>query len=56
MVGIPAGSFLMGSPHSEHGRFDSEGPQHKVAIKAFAPGKYDVTSAEFLSFLRETGY
>ena len=33
-----------------------EGPQHKVAIKAFALGKYDVTSAEFLSFLRETGY
>ena len=56
MVGIPAGTFVMGSPPSENGRFDSEGPQHDVAIKAFALGKYDVTSAEFLTFLRETGY
>jgi formylglycine-generating enzyme required for sulfatase activity len=56
MVGIPAGTFVMGSPPSEKGRFDSEGPLHDVAIKAFALGKYDVTSAEFLTFLRETGY
>ena len=56
MVGIPAGTFVMGSPHTENGRFDSEGPQHEVAIKAFALGKYDVTSEQFLTFLRETGY
>jgi formylglycine-generating enzyme required for sulfatase activity len=56
MVGIPAGSFLMGSPENESGRFDSESPQHEVAIKAFAIGKYDVTSEEFLAFLKETGY
>jgi formylglycine-generating enzyme required for sulfatase activity len=56
MVGIPAGSFVMGSPPSESGRFDTEGPQHKVAIKAFALGKYDITSEQFLTFLRDTGY
>ncbi len=56
MVGIPAGSFVMGSPPSENGRFDTEGPRHKVTIKAFALGKYDVTSDEFLAFLRDTGY
>ena len=56
MVGIPAGSFLMGSPKSEPGRFDVEGPQHTVAVRAFALGKYDVTNEEFLVFLRETGY
>ncbi|MGB6769503.1 MAG: formylglycine-generating enzyme family protein [Methyloceanibacter sp.] len=55
MVGIPAGKFVMGSPR-EHGRFDSEGPQHEVTIKAFALGKYNVTSEQFLTFLRETGY
>ncbi|MGB9045073.1 MAG: SUMF1/EgtB/PvdO family nonheme iron enzyme, partial [Pseudolabrys sp.] len=48
MVGIPTGSFVMGSPQSESGRFDTEGPQHKVAIKAFALGKYDITSEQFL--------
>ena len=46
----------MGSPTSEPGRFDAEGPQHHVTIRAFALGKYDVTSEEFLAFLRETGY
>jgi formylglycine-generating enzyme required for sulfatase activity len=56
MVGIPGGGFVMGSPASEPGRFDSEGPQHHVTIKAFALAKYDVTSAEFLTFLNETGY
>jgi formylglycine-generating enzyme required for sulfatase activity len=56
MVGIPAGSFVMGSPASEHGRFDSEGPQHSVSVRAFALGKFDVTSDEFLIFLRDTGY
>ncbi len=56
MVGIPAGTFVMGSPPGEPGRFDSEGPQHAVSIKAFALGKYDITSAQFLLFLKETRY
>jgi len=56
MVGIPAGDFVMGSPAGEAGRFDAEGPQHRVAIRAFALGKFDVTTAEFLDFLRDTGY
>jgi len=56
MVGIPAGTFVMGSPRTEPGRFDSEGPQHRVSVRAFALGKYPVTSEEFLIFLRATGY
>jgi formylglycine-generating enzyme required for sulfatase activity len=56
MVAIPAGKFLMGSPASEPGRFDSEGPQHVVQVRAFALGKYDVTSRQFLAFLMATGY
>ena len=56
MVAIPAGRFLMGSPKSEPGRFDSEGPQHVVTVKVFALGKYDVTSKQFLAFLTATGY
>ena len=56
MVGIPAGSFTMGSPANEAGRFDTEGPPHEVAVKAFALGKYHVTTEEFLVFLKETGY
>lgn len=56
MIGIPAGRFAMGSPANEPGRFDSEGPQHYVTVRAFALGKYDVTSEQFLIFLRDTGY
>jgi formylglycine-generating enzyme required for sulfatase activity len=56
MAGIPAGKFVMGSPAGEPGRFDSEGPQRIVALKAFALAKYDVTSEEFLTFLKATGY
>jgi formylglycine-generating enzyme required for sulfatase activity len=56
MVAVPAGSFMMGSPATEPGRFDAEGPQHRVTVHAFAIGKFDVTTAEFLDFLSETGY
>jgi formylglycine-generating enzyme required for sulfatase activity len=56
MVGIPAGSFTMGSQATEPGRFDTEGPPHRVSVKAFALGKYAVTSREFLVFLKDTGY
>jgi len=53
MVAIPAGHFAMGSGAREAGRFQNEGPQHLVAIRAFARSKYDVTSEEFLTFLRD---
>ena len=44
MVVVPAGSFMMGSPASEVGRHDNEGPQHQVMIeRAFAVGKFAVT-------------
>ena len=44
MVVVPAGKFMMGSPPSEKGRFDSEGPQHEVTIaKPFAVSKFEVT-------------
>jgi formylglycine-generating enzyme required for sulfatase activity len=56
MVTVPAGKFTMGSGKWELGRFDSEGPQHPVSVRAFALSRYDVTDAEFLAFLRDTGY
>jgi formylglycine-generating enzyme required for sulfatase activity len=44
MVVIPAGEFTMGSPASEKGRYDDEGPQHKVVFaKPLAVAKVDVT-------------
>ncbi|BDI04264.1 SUMF1/EgtB/PvdO family nonheme iron enzyme [Sphaerotilus microaerophilus] len=43
MVVLPAGSFMMGSPESEPGRDDDEGPQHRVKVASFAVGQYEVT-------------
>ncbi len=54
---IPAGNFTMGSPASEKGRYDDEGPQHEVRIpRAFALGKYEVTRGGFEAFVRATGH
>ena len=56
MVVVPSGSFMMGSPASEQGRYDSEGPQHQVSIQSFAVGKYEVTRGQFAVFVAATGY
>ncbi len=56
MVPVPPGQFLMGSPLDEPGRFDAEGPQHSVSVRAVAFGRYLVTVQEFSAFVRETGY
>ena len=56
MVVVPAGSFMMGSPESEEGRFGDEGPQHRVTIGSpFAVGVYEVTFAEWDACARAGG-
>ena len=46
MVVVPAGSFMMGAPSSEEGRWFET--QHRVTIEsAFAVGMYEVTFAEW---------
>ena len=48
LVVVPAGSYMMGSPGSEEGRGDDEGPVHRVTIgEPFAVGVYEVTFAEW---------
>jgi len=55
MVPIPGGEYLMGSPASEKGRGEDEGPQHPVKIKPFWMGKCEVTWDEFDVYWREKG-
>lgn len=53
---IPAGRFLMGSPESEPGRDDDEGPQHEIHFaKPFALSVYAVTFSEYERFCAATG-
>ncbi len=40
---IPTGTFHMGSPDNEVGRYVDEGPVHEVKISGFWMGKYEVT-------------
>ncbi|MGB2820171.1 MAG: formylglycine-generating enzyme family protein, partial [Phycisphaerae bacterium] len=48
LVLIPAGKFVMGSPETEAGRRDHEGPQHWVKIsKPFYVGVTEVTQAQY---------
>ena len=49
MIHIPEGGFWMGSPESEEGRDDTEGPRHRVSVPSFFMGKYLVTQRQWRS-------
>ena len=51
MVEIPAGTFYMGSPENEKGRYDSESPQHQVNVPSFFIGKYPLTQAQYQAIM-----
>ena len=57
MVVVPAGSYQMGSPSYEGGRYDDEGPVYRVTIgEAFGVGVYEVRREEYARFVEATGY
>jgi formylglycine-generating enzyme required for sulfatase activity len=47
MIPIPSGKFVMGSPESEAGRGEGEGPQHEVEVDAFWMGKTEITWEQY---------
>ena len=56
MVVVPPGSFMMGSPETEEGRFEDEGPRHRVTIReAFAAGRFEVTFREWDACVSDGG-
>lgn len=52
MVAIPGGTFTIGSPTSETGREEDEGPQRKVTVDAFWMGEHEITFAEWDAFFK----
>ena len=55
MVVVPSGRFIMGSPESEAGSNDIEGPQYPVAFPhQFAVGRYAVTFEEWDACVADT--
>jgi formylglycine-generating enzyme required for sulfatase activity len=47
MVEIPGGTFLMGSPEDEKGRFPDESPQRMVKLPSFFMSKFPITQAQY---------
>ena len=44
---------MMGSPESEEGRYDNEGPLYRVKVPDFYMGRYPVTNKEYGLYLQE---
>ena len=56
MMVVPAGSFTMGSPANEPGRYADEGPQHTVTIaRQFAVGQFELTFDEWDACVADGG-
>ncbi len=56
MQSIAVSRFMMGSPKTELGREETEGPIGVDIAQAFAIGRFEVTVAEFAQFVAETRY
>ena len=56
MMVVSAGSFTMGSPANEPGRFADEGPQHKVTIaRQLAVGQFELTFDDWDACVADSG-
>jgi len=53
---IPAGTFVMGSPTSEVGRWDDELPREVTLTRPFFIGTTEVTNAQYLRFVEASGH
>jgi sulfatase modifying factor 1 len=56
MVRLDGGTFSMGSDDDVGFPEDGEGPAREVTLDAFYIDRHAVTAAEFLDFVKETGY
>ncbi|NEO57306.1 MAG: SUMF1/EgtB/PvdO family nonheme iron enzyme, partial [Okeania sp. SIO3B5] len=53
MVYIPGGTFLMGSPENEEGRYNNESPLHQVTLQPFYMSKYPITQNQYQAIMGE---
>jgi formylglycine-generating enzyme len=52
MIPVPGGEFFLGSPDTEPGHIEDEGPQVKILVPPLWVGKYEVTWAEYQQFMQ----
>jgi sulfatase modifying factor 1 len=53
---IPAGTYLLGSPATEPGRYEDEAPPHWESLPSFYISVTEITNAQYGRFLKATGY
>jgi iron(II)-dependent oxidoreductase len=53
---IPGGTYLLGSPPQEPGRYADEALPHQVTLEAFYLAVTETTNAQYLAFLEATGH
>ena len=51
-VWVPRGCFQMGSPSTEEGRYNNEGPVHEACVDGFWMGKYEVTQGQWKKVMK----
>jgi formylglycine-generating enzyme required for sulfatase activity len=56
MIGLPGGTFLMGTDYAGAFPDDGEGPVRAVTLSPFRIDRYPVTNELFAQFVAETGY
>lgn len=52
---IPGGSYFLGSPPNEPGRYADEPTPYQVTLKPFYIAETEITNAQYGRFLRDTG-
>ena len=55
MVIIPSGTFVMGSPDNEDGRWDNESPTSVVAVDSFMLGVFEITHDNWENCVEDGG-
>jgi formylglycine-generating enzyme required for sulfatase activity len=53
---IPGGTYLLGSPADEPGRYADESLPHQVKLKPFYLAVHETTNAQYARFLKATGH
>ncbi len=53
---IPGGSYVIGSPPQEPGRYVDESPPQRVALEPFYMAATEITNAQYARFLKATGH
>ena len=56
MVRLEGDEFWMGSDDSDKEAENDEKPKHKVRVRPFSLGKYEVTRGQYAAFVKETGH